>query len=123
MLMCGGGDPMPSFGIGLADRQEHLLAFHVYKQNGYTMSATNPSPYKPDCPTHYVRVAWSCELREIIRPFLCLKTDGESCKITLWNVSSPALTLKRRWTTFPPYQLVILSVKIRQIKQLLEKWI
>jgi hypothetical protein len=25
---------LPSFGIGLAGLQEHLLAFHVYKQNG-----------------------------------------------------------------------------------------
>jgi hypothetical protein len=41
MLMCGGGDSVPPFGIGLAGRQEHLLAFHVYKQNEYTQVFSN----------------------------------------------------------------------------------
>jgi hypothetical protein len=58
MLICAGGDSMPSFCIGLAGRHGHLPAFHVYKQNGYTtLSATNPSPCKPDCPIHYIRAA------------------------------------------------------------------
>jgi hypothetical protein len=81
---------MPSFGIGLAGRQEHLFAFHVYKQNGYTMlSGTNPSPYKPHCPTHYMQAAWSCEPHENIRPFLYFKTGGGSCKRreTLYEMS------------------------------------
>jgi hypothetical protein len=43
--MCEGADSMPSLASILAGRQEHLLSFPVYEQNGYTLSAAKGALY------------------------------------------------------------------------------